>query len=123
MPARHLLSCACLQINCSYFSAVGNHDDWYLLSRAIQFFTPGIPLVYYVGLLAGANDIDLVEATKNGRDINRHAYGLEEAIDETDRPVVRVSRPSPPSRYQTLCSLLFRLVHSRKGHDTKQVRV
>ena len=41
------------QINCSYYSAVGEDDDSYLLSRAIQFFTPGVPQVYYMGLLAG----------------------------------------------------------------------
>lgn len=28
----------------------------YLLARAIQFWTPGVPMVYYVGLFAGAND-------------------------------------------------------------------
>ena len=28
-------------------------DDRYLLARALQFWTPGIPQVYYVGLLAG----------------------------------------------------------------------
>jgi hypothetical protein len=84
------LTASCLQINCTYFSAVGNHDEWYLLARAIQFFTPGIPLVYYVGLLAGANDIELVEQTKVGRDINRHPFCLEEAVKETERPVVRV---------------------------------
>ncbi len=31
------------QINCTYYSALGDHDDAYLLSRAIQFFAPGIP--------------------------------------------------------------------------------
>lgn len=41
------------QINCSYYSALGNDDDSYLLARAVQFFAPGIPQVYYVGLLAG----------------------------------------------------------------------
>ena len=84
-----------MQINCTYYSAVGNHDDWYLLARAIQLFTPGIPLVYYVGLLAGANDISLVEETKNGRDINRHGFSLDEAISETERPVVKVRRRAP----------------------------
>jgi len=34
--------------------------------------------VYYVGMLAGENDIELMEATKNGRDINRHYYTKEE---------------------------------------------
>ena len=34
----------------------------YLVARAIQCFVPGIPQVYYVGLLAGSNDIDLLAA-------------------------------------------------------------
>ncbi len=31
-------------------------DEEYLIARALQFFAPGIPQVYYVGLLAGVND-------------------------------------------------------------------
>jgi sucrose phosphorylase len=59
------------QVNCTYYSALERNDDSYLAARTIQFFTPGIPQVYYVGLLAGENDIELVEqATRNGRDIN-----------------------------------------------------
>ncbi|MCX7773245.1 MAG: sucrose phosphorylase, partial [Clostridia bacterium] len=77
------------QMNCTYYSALGNNDQAYLLARAIQFFTPGIPQVYYVGLLAGANDIELVERTKNGRDINRHNYTLKEIDEEVQRPVVQ----------------------------------
>jgi sucrose phosphorylase len=68
---------------------LGNDDDAYLLARAIQFFTPGIPQVYYVGLLAGENDIQLLEETKVGRNINRHYYSLEEAEKEMQRPVVK----------------------------------
>ena len=41
------------QINCTYYSALGDDDNAYLLARAIQFFAPGTPQVYYVGLLAG----------------------------------------------------------------------
>ena len=44
------------QYNCTYFSAVGSKVQDYLLARAIQFFTPGMPMVYYNGLLAGTND-------------------------------------------------------------------
>ena len=77
------------QINCTYYSALGNDDQAYLLARAIQFFAPGIPQVYYVGALAGANDIERLEATKQGRDINRHAYTLSEIAAETQRPVVQ----------------------------------
>lgn len=77
------------QINCTYYSALGNDDRAYLLARAIQFFAPGIPQVYYVGLLAGENDIELVEKTKVGRDINRHNYTKKEVEAELTRPVVR----------------------------------
>jgi len=77
------------QINCTYYSALGEDDDAYLLARALQFFAPGIPQVYYVGMLAGRNDIDLVEETKNGRDINRHGYSVDEVESEINRPVVR----------------------------------
>ncbi|MBU3198376.1 sucrose phosphorylase [Clostridium estertheticum] len=66
------------QINCTYYSALGNNDDAFVLARAIQFFAPGIPQVYYVGLLDGENDIELLEATKEGRNINRHCYTKEE---------------------------------------------
>jgi len=77
------------QINCTYYSALGENDDAYLAARAIQFFAPGIPQVYYAGLLAGSNDISLVEKTRQGRDINRHSYSIEEAERELQRPVVR----------------------------------
>ena len=77
------------QVNCSYYSALGEKDDEYLLARAIQMFAPGIPQVYYVGLLAGANDIALLEETKVGRNINRHYYSKEEISKEVERDVVR----------------------------------
>ena len=38
------------QVNTTYYSALGNHDAAYILARAIQFFAPGIPQVYYVGM-------------------------------------------------------------------------
>lgn len=77
------------QVNTTYYSALGNNDKAYLLARAIQFFAPGIPQVYYVGLLAGENDIELMERTKNGRDINRHYYSAKDIDKEQDREVVR----------------------------------
>lgn len=76
------------QVNCTYYSALGDDDAAYLLARAVQFFAPGIPQVYYVGLLAGKNDLKLLEETKVGRNINRHYYSLEEVEQETKRPVV-----------------------------------
>lgn len=77
------------QINCTYYSALGNNDKAYLLARAIQFFAPGIPQVYYVGLLAGENDLELLENTKEGRNINRHYYTCDEVVENLKRPVVK----------------------------------
>ena len=77
------------QINSTYYSALGDNDRSYLLARAIQVFAPGIPQVYYVGLLAGKNDIELLEATKEGRNINRHYYDLAEIEEEVQRPVIQ----------------------------------
>ena len=41
-----------------------------------------------VGLLAGKNDLKLLEETKVGRNINRHYYTKEEIDAEVKRPVV-----------------------------------
>jgi sucrose phosphorylase len=76
------------QVNCTYYDALGRRDDEYLIARAIQFFAPGIPQVYYMGLLAGSNDLDLLRRTGVGRDINRHYYSRREIDSEIARPVV-----------------------------------
>ena len=76
------------QVNCTYYDALGRNDRDYLIARAIQFFAPGIPQVYYVGLLAGTNDLKLLEETRVGRDINRHYYSGYEVQEALARPVV-----------------------------------
>jgi sucrose phosphorylase len=40
-------------------------------------------------MLAGENDIEKVEQTKVGRNINRHDYSAEEVESQLERPVVR----------------------------------
>ncbi len=77
------------QINCTFYDALGRRDDEYMIARAIQFFAPGVPQVYYVGLLAGANDLDLLRRTGVGRDINRHHYTRAELERQLEAPVVR----------------------------------
>lgn len=77
------------QINSTYYSALGDDDHRYLLARALQIFAPGIPQIYYVGALAGKNDLIRLEKTKEGRDINRHAYTESEVALAVKRPVVR----------------------------------
>jgi len=77
------------QVNCTYLDALGNNETKYLIARTIQFFVPGIPQVYYVGLLGSRNDMDLLERTGVGRDINRHYYTIEEVAESLERPMVK----------------------------------
>ncbi len=77
------------QIPSTYYSALNCDDNAYLLARAVQFFTPGIPQVYYVGLLAGKNDIEALKRGEEGRSINRHNYTEQEIEENLSRPVVR----------------------------------
>lgn len=77
------------QLGCTYYSALHCDDNAYLLARAVQFFTPGIPQVYYVGLLAGENDMEKVKAEPDPRNINRHTYTREELEKAVQKPVCR----------------------------------
>jgi sucrose phosphorylase len=106
------------QINCTFYDALGRRDAEYLVARAIQCCIPGVPQIYYVGLLAGSNDLNLLRRTGVGRDINRHHYTTDELQRELRRPVVgallallqiRNSHPAfdghfrmPPSRADAL---------------------
>lgn len=77
------------QVNSTYFSALGCDDNQYLIARLIQFLAPGIPQVYYAGLLAARNDVALLEASGVGRDINRPYFTERQIAVEMRRPVVR----------------------------------
>ncbi len=77
------------QICGTYYSMLGADDNAYFAARAIQLFTPGIPQVYYVGLLAGENDFAAAARTGEMREINRHTYTLEEIEREVERPIVK----------------------------------
>jgi len=77
------------QVNCTFYDALGRDDRAYLIARAIQFFLPGVPQVYYVGLLAGENDMVLLARSNVGRDINRHHYSRDEIDVALQRPVVQ----------------------------------
>ncbi len=77
------------QVNCTYYDALGRDDRDYLLARLIQLFAPGIPQIYYVGLLAGENDTEQLDRTRSGRDVNRRFYSRKEIERELERPVVR----------------------------------
>lgn len=77
------------QVNTTYLDALGGDEDRYLLARLLQLFVPGVPQVYYVGLLGGRNDLDLFGATKVGRDVNRRWYVPAEVDEALERPLVR----------------------------------
>ncbi|MBN1568656.1 MAG: sucrose phosphorylase [Acidobacteria bacterium] len=77
------------QVNCTFLDALGGRETDYLIARALQFFAPGIPQVYYVGLLGGSNDMELLARTGVGRDINRHYYTVAEIEAELRRPLVQ----------------------------------
>lgn len=77
------------QLNTTYYSALDCDDDRYVLARAIQLFAPGIPQIYYAGLLAGENDLEAVTETGDGRAVNRHDYTRDEIEAALARPVVR----------------------------------
>lgn len=95
------------QVNCTFYDALGRNDDDYLIARALQFFAPGIPQVYYVGLLGGTNDMDQLARTQVGRDINRHYYTSAEIDDALATPLV-----------QRLIALIrFRNSHAAFGGD------
>jgi sucrose phosphorylase len=77
------------QVNCTFLDALGGREDEYLIARTIQFFAPGIPQVYYVGLLGGRNDMELLARTGVGRDINRHYYSNDEIDTALKQPIVQ----------------------------------
>ncbi|MBW8351384.1 sucrose phosphorylase [Bacillus sp. IITD106] len=77
------------QIRCSYYSVLNCDDDAYMAARAIQFFAPGVPQVYYVGLLAGENDEENIRKTGDGREINRHNFTEEEVEKALEKNVVQ----------------------------------
>ncbi len=76
------------QVNTTFFSALNRDHDAYVLARLIQFMAPGIPQVYYAGLLAATNDMELLKTTGVGRDINRPYFGVGDVERAVDRPVV-----------------------------------
>jgi sucrose phosphorylase len=77
------------QVNCTFLDALGGREADYLIARALQFFAPGIPQVYYVGLLGGRNDMELLARSRVGRDINRHYYQPAEIKAAMAYPMVK----------------------------------
>lgn len=76
------------QINATLPNIVAN-DTAYVAMRAVQFFLPGEPQVYYVGLFNGMDDQKLFQKTGQGRDVNRHQYTPAEIATALETPVTK----------------------------------
>jgi sucrose phosphorylase len=76
------------QIRGTIYSLLNRDDDAYIAARALQLFTPGVPQVYYVGLLAGENDQEAVLRSGDGREVNRHNFTPDEIRVAAGRCVV-----------------------------------
>jgi sucrose phosphorylase len=90
------------QVNCTFLDALGGSETEYLIARALQFFAPGIPQVYYIGLLGGRNDMDLLARSGVGRDINRHYYksaeikkALKSSLVQKQIELIRIRNTHP----------------------------
>jgi sucrose phosphorylase len=76
------------QINATLPNIVKN-DTGYVIMRAVQFFLPGEPQVYYVGLFNGMDDRELFAKSGQGRDTNRHNYTPAEIEAALKQPVTQ----------------------------------
>ena len=90
------------QLGCTYYSALRCDDNAYLIARAVQFYAPGIPQVYYVGLLAGENDIESMKTNPDPRTINRHTLTRAEIDTAVQKPV---------------CQQLYKLMRFRNTYE------
>jgi len=76
------------QVNATFFSALGENERKMLLARAIQLFMPGIPLIWYLDVFAGTNDIEA--ADKDGhKEINRTNLTMEEIRERMSLSIVQ----------------------------------
>jgi len=76
------------QINATLPNIVKD-DTAYTIMRAVQFFLPGEPQVYYVGLFNGMDDVELFNKSGQGRDVNRHNYTPAEIEVALAQPVTK----------------------------------
>ena len=76
------------QLCVSLIDLLGSEDALFA-ARALQLWAPGLPQVYYQGLLGGRNDHAAVEATGDSRSVNRHDYPWAELDAALGSPFAR----------------------------------
>lgn len=78
------------QVNATFFSALGENEQKFLLARAVQLFMPGIPQVWYLDIFAGKNNYDAFKegGTANHKEINRTNLTMQEIERDLNRSIV-----------------------------------
>ncbi|WP_088324206.1 alpha-amylase family glycosyl hydrolase [Polaribacter tangerinus] len=79
------------QVNATYFSALGEHEQKLLLARAIQLFVPGIAQIWYLDLFAGRNNYNAVKKGGTGahKEINRTSLSNKDIEEGLKKPIVK----------------------------------
>ena len=103
------------QINATLPNILAN-DTAYVISRAVQFFLPGEPQVYYVGLFNGMDDQELFRKSQQGRDVNRHNYTPAELEQALKQPVTRAIIAL--ARLRKHNAFNGRFTFAQTGHDS-----
>lgn len=109
------------QVNCTFFEALGSDDRAHFVARLIQVLAPGVPQVYYAGLLAAPNDMELLRRTGVGRDINRPYYARADLQTELERPIVAATLAL--LRWRTAHADLFDGDFELLGGEANQLRL
>ena len=88
-PTAHAEAGDVHQLNCTYYSALGEDDERYVAARAIQLFAQRRP-ADLLRRSAGRRERPTTPSseTGEGRAINRHDYTSSEIQGALDRPVV-----------------------------------
>ena len=105
------------QLGGTFFSAMDEDEDAYLLARIVQLFTPGIPQIYYVGLLAGTNDFSCLLTGTGGREVNRHNFTEEEIRERIKAPFLQ--RLYEVMRFRNQCEAFNGSFSCSGGDDGK----
>ncbi len=79
------------QVNCTYFSALGEDERKLLFARALQIFMPGKPQVWYLDLFAGRNDYEAVKraGAAGHKEINRTNLSLQNIQEGIKQDIVQ----------------------------------
>jgi sucrose phosphorylase len=79
------------QVNATFFSALGENEQKFLLARALQMFMPGIPQVWYLDLFMGKNNYAAADAggAAGHKEINRTTLNMPDIEAGLKHPVVQ----------------------------------